>query len=721
VIKKLLVSVALVFAVQFIAPAEAAAQCGGPGQAPCLEWNTCAFTVLGACVGGLVPATPWAGCSSNRLNAWGLVCVPCGSPGEPTCAFGPVCDTDQRYNATGLCTACGQTGEAVCLSGPACDAGNRPVFGVCAYSGFSNEPTTNVATMPVLTQAGTGPVKGIADLHTHQFSNLGFGGVQMWGAPYHPDGINAALPWCDYTWDFAIKSSVLGIDVPVVPFLGYEAHGPRELQPATHLVSNGVAEGAHHVGGTGAFEGWPTYNTYTHQQMYHKWVERAFQGGLRLMVLHMVSNEALCKGSKRRADFTCNDMDAVDRQIQAAKELEQAIDKMDDGKANNSGWYRIAYSPGQARSLILAGRMAVVLGIEVDSLFDCKPGDDCSRSFLRGELERYYNMGIRHVYPIHQFDNAFGGAAVFRDELNAGNAIVTGEHFRVRNCQAQGYDYNVNPSSTVDIFGLVALGVPPPDAAYYNGFAADCNATGLTATGTALIEEMIDLKFIIDIDHMSRSMMDSVLDLARTTSASRPNKYPLVSGHSSFFEQNGAGYRNEFSITPAQIDILKEIGGMITVGNPRGDCGNTSGFKPGWDYAVGKMRKDATDAFPGVAFTTDMNGFGGSTGPRFGPCASGQTNPLPYPFTGVMGGTFNAQVTGSRKFNFNDQGLAHYGLLADFFADLPRAGMTAADMDLLLNSAETYIRMWEAIDNSDRQPPPTPDRLSVAVKRTCTL
>jgi hypothetical protein len=119
------------------------------------------------------------------------------------------------------------------------------------------------------------------------------------------------------------------------------------------------------------------------------------------------------------------------------------------------------------------------------------------------------------------------------------------------------------------------------------------------------------------------------------------------------------------------------------------------------------MKKDDTDTFPGVAFSTDMNGFGGSTGPRFGPCAEGQTNRLPYPFTGAMGGTFKKQVTGDRTFDFNEQGLAHYGLLADFFADLPRAGMTTTGMDLLLNSAETYIRMWEAIDSSDKSPPPT--------------
>ena len=78
-----------------------------------------------------------------------------------------------------------------------------------------------------------------------------------------------------------------------------------------------------------------------------------------------------------------------------------------------------------------------------------------------------------------------------------------------------------------------------------------------------------------------------------------------------------------------------------------------------------------------------------------------------YPFTGIMGGTFNKQVTGSKTFDFNTNGGAHYGLMADFFADLKRQGMTDAELDPLLNSAETYIRLWEKVNDSDLTPPPT--------------
>ena len=163
----------------------------------------------------------------------------------------------------------------------------------------------------------------------------------------------------------------------------------------------------------------------------------------------MVSNEALCSAGKRRSNFTCNDMDAVDKQIQATKDLERAIDRMDDGVVNNTGWYRIAYSPAQRAADHPRrqarggdrhrGRLAVQLQARRPT---------CTREYLRGKLQAYYNQGIRHVFPIHQFDNAFGGAALFRDELNAGNITVTDSHFTVRDCKAEsGYTYNINEST----------------------------------------------------------------------------------------------------------------------------------------------------------------------------------------------------------------------------------------------------------------------------------
>jgi microsomal dipeptidase-like Zn-dependent dipeptidase len=707
---KLLLSLALVCAFNLFAPREAAAQCGGDGEVPCYDWSWCAYTtpsIFGdVCWGGLVASGPYNGCDNNRLNNYGLFCASCGGSVEPTCGYGPACNDDQRYTeAVGFCWPCGQTGQPTCLSGPSCDVGNRPVFGFCSYSGFSDEPSPGVATMPTLVQSSTGPVRGIADLHTHPFSNLGFGGVVFWGAPFDLRGINYALPWCDYTWDFSTEWAQTGIEGPIAPSLGYEIHGPKALQALTHPISNALPEGQHDVSGTGPFTGWPTSDTYTHQMMYYKWLERAYLGGVRLIVEHMVSNEALCNAGKRRSDWTCDDMEAVDRQIQASKALEFWTDLLDDGQWNGSGWYQIAYSPSQARDIIRRGKLAVVLGIEVDSLFGCKPNVTCTRDYLRGKLQSYYAQGIRHVFPIHQFDNAFGGAALFQDDLNAGNIVVAGKHFEVYDCSDQGYTYNVD-GTIVDVLNWITAGHPLPDQSYYDQFKADCNARGLTDAGRDLIAEMMDQKFIIDTDHMGRKMVDEVMQIARTTSEDRPKKYPLVSSHSWFQEKEAE--KAEFSVTKDQLAIFKEIGGMVTVGNPKGGC--DLGFKDQFDYALTNMKKSDDDQFPGIAFWTDVNGFAGSTAARIGNAGcTGQTvGAMPYPFTGIMGGTFNRQVTGQKTYDFNTMGEAHYGLIADFFADLKYTGtMSDADFEPLLNSAETYIRLWEAVNSSDQQPPPS--------------
>lgn len=645
---------------------------------------------------GVTPDRPWDTAAAN---------VDCGGQGQIACFnadltyAGPFegCNTNRLLNIANFCARCGGVGDLTCKFGPKCDAGSRDEAGFCQYSGYSSEPTPNVSVIPTLTQPATGPVRGIVDMHTHQFSNLGFGGVVFWGAPYDAGGINEALPWCDYTWKFSTKMALTGADGPVKPFVGREVHGDPIVQWAANPIGVVMGEGIHDPAGTGSFAGWPTYKTVTHQQMYYKWVERAFLGGVRMMVQLAVSNEALCGMGKIRSDFTCDDMEAVDRQMQATKDLEKAIDQEDDGLINGSGWYRIAYSPSEARALIRSGKMAVVLGIEVDSLFGCKPGVSCSEAFIRSQLQKYHDIGVRHVFPIHQYDNRFGGAAVFRDELNSANRIVAGHHFEVRDCSAEGYTYNVNSSIATDFLSLLLHGAEFPDQSYYDQFAADCNAEGLTATGETLINAMMDMGFIIDVDHMSRLMLDDTLAIAQA------RNYPLVSGHSILRGSEGG---HEFSLTDAQMAAIRDLGGMVSAINSKGDCGTSAGFPYHYKHAVAGMQRKPGDRFAAVGFSTDMNGFGGSTGPRFGnpDCPGTPNTELGYPFKGILGGSFAKQKTGDRTFDFNYQGVAHYGLLADFFADVRANFLTAEEFEPLLNSAESYIRMWTRASPGDAKP-----------------
>jgi hypothetical protein len=98
-----------------------------------------------------------------------------------------------------------------------------------------------------------------------------------------------------------------------------------------------------------------------------------------------------------------------------------------------------------------------------------------------------------------------------------------------------------------------------------------------------------------------------------------------------------------------------------------------------------------------VAFGTDFNGISQHNAPRFGAegCA-GQTNGVAYPFTLSGLGTFGRQETGGRQFDFNTDGLAHIGLLPDMVQDLKNIGLSDQKLEPLFQSAEAYIRMWEA-------------------------
>ena len=71
------------------------------------------------------------------------------------------------------------------------------------------------------------------------------------------------------------------------------------------------------------------------------------------------------------------------------------------------------------------------------------------------------------------------------------------------------------------------------------------------------------------------------------------------------------------------------------------------------------------------------------------------------------------QVTGQRTFDYNKEGVAHYGLYADWLADLRRTGgqQMAREMN---RGAEAYLQMWERAEGvkadhlPQRRPPRSP-------------
>lgn len=150
---------------------------------------------------------------------------------------------------------------------------------------------------------------GFADIHNHQHANQGFGGKAFWGVPYGP--VDAALPWC---------SSVHGPDGSL-----------DTIGNAIRVMYTGNLGPGHPVGGNPRFDGWPRWNSVTHQTVHADWLKRAVDGGMRLMVMLAVNSEPLAGMANRADGHTGQDMNAVDHQLSQARDMESYIDAQSGG------------------------------------------------------------------------------------------------------------------------------------------------------------------------------------------------------------------------------------------------------------------------------------------------------------------------------------------------------------------------------------------------------
>src|SRR5580700_4570558 len=324
--------------------------CGGAGQrACCLLENTSLITgsnPLGDCAAGLTQIPGCGGscqCGGTGPASSSGTCVlltPCGGRGQRSCL------AIENVNACqgGLTIVPGCTGDC---QGPSGEISP----GMCTvYPQTIAEP----ATGRTAAQTPGCPVNGYADNHIHMFAHLGQGGGVLAGQPYDAvNGINGAL-----TEDFGTNMAVEEWDEtqlpsPVCPsYMGsscgalifHQGHDALEGD----VVGNATNDQAGPASlGVPVFSGWPQWNSTSHQQAYYLWLQRAWQGGLRLMTMLGVTNEALCRGNKRLTNYPdgypaglgmesegtgCfNSMTSIDQQLQAANDFQTFVDDQSGG------------------------------------------------------------------------------------------------------------------------------------------------------------------------------------------------------------------------------------------------------------------------------------------------------------------------------------------------------------------------------------------------------
>jgi microsomal dipeptidase-like Zn-dependent dipeptidase len=481
-------------------------------------------------------------------------------------------------------------------------------------------------------------------------AHLAFGGKAFWGQPYDPqhpgpEGIEYALSSCA-----PIHSGLLNVN----PEFGHPA-----------------------AGGWPEFVVWPRFTTLIHQQAYIDWLYRAYQGGLRLITCLAVNNELL--GSRSSPHLPHDDKSAIQAQIAGMKEMAAFVEAQSGGQGK--GWLQIVYTPEEAGKVIGENRLAVILGVEVDSLGNWRRIEDLeqqshgelekARMLIGQELDWLHELGVRQITPIHLTNNAFGGTAIYLRFLETVNLYVTGERWTIDDAWETGVRYRLDHDGadlvdelerTVAIAGQhlramhrrTLLDHIPGIRSLYEAVEAPpvkgghANTRGLNRFGRILLVEMMKRGMIIDVDHMSEKATDEALAIAEE------HHYPVICSHSWFRDllfssetefdpkkhkeygtsdvhkvAHEAGKRGD------QIERIGRLGGVVAPIINQGDIAGLRRCNPelaekipdpcagtSTSWAQAYLYAVAKMGGRGVAIGTDINGAAGLPAPRFGPSAA---------------------------------------------------------------------------------------------------
>ena len=525
---------------------------------------------------------------------------------------------------------------------------------------------------PAVPDERPSPVWGLGDFHTHPMAHLAFGGLKgtrtIWGSPggrvqdYERDEelIARDIPRC-------VPGHNGGHSAEVFINSAEGRFSPRgTFKDLWALLTGRITRHDRHGGPS--FRSFPHFRSGAHQQMHVTQIHRAWMGGLRLMVAIAVHNQGVefltAKLEGNRVDLS------TERQV-----LDAQVCGMRQMAGMNADWMEIAYSPAQAREIISRGKLAVILGIEMDLLGELTGRD------LHGEVEYLWKLGIRQVTPVHAIDNRLGGAAIFQPVYNSLNDLLYREvnlkaselpdprFFRVAElgCGTSGapprgecVEFALTPDQSraaitrpITSFFRLSPFIVPSRVSAYEGVEGMVNVAGLTDDGRDYLRHLMSRGMVIGTEHMSRRSVHDAYQLiadqlvqrgrrecADLASGAAPagcfdHAYPLGVSHAHFRAMSlprqltrVAAFRaSEYEVGDRQTDLLRRTGGIVgqfvsedpvdlprTVDPPpfANDCaGSSKSFATSLWYAL--LRMD----WAGVGLATDFAFIPGAA-PRFG-------------------------------------------------------------------------------------------------------
>jgi len=440
---------------------------------------------------------------------------------------------------------------------------------------------------------------------------------------------------------------------------------------------------SHHgpdVTGYPDFSSWPRHNDITHQQMWVDWIHRTYQGGLRVMVALAVNSLTLAKGLSGNNPY--DDKSTGYRQI---AEMKKFVDRHD--------WMEIALTSQDIRRIVSQDKLAIVLGVEIDdigNLIETYRGNPnhVTDTLIRNEIENLYKLGVRYIFPVHLIDNIFGGTAVYEDSFNVANKYHWGRWWEMECASDSRINWQHNPPrSFEDQLAQVTLGIIPlievvPTPNCKNG-VGNVNIRGLQRQGKVAVLKMMQLGMLIDIDHSSANTTAGILQLAEQ------NNYPIMSGHNGLImDKNNKRHLpvHENERTGEQYQEIERLGGMAGLGW----SGTTAqDFLNNIDKVLPLMKNKS------VALGTDIDGMAPMPA---GPCSTANDKHCAVVKYNSRAFPLAKTKTGTKTWDYNYDGVAHYGLIPDFLRHVEILGGQQA-VNALFQGAESFAKTWHKAEN----------------------
>jgi len=525
-------------------------------------------------------------------------------------------------------------------------------------------------------------LRGYADLHAHPMVNLGFGGKFIHGGT----DVGSLLPAdgdCKAKVRATSISQALGDDKSTHGGYGWPDNQCGDNFRALFIdifqdMKKGVVT-PDHATGYPTFKDYPKWNDLSHQKMWVDWIRRSYNGGQRVMVALATHNSTLAAAVSGPGDAPTDDKASADLQV---KEIKDFVGRHNDFMGRAS-------IPAALGRIVLENKMANGLGIRLDNIgnFNKLPNGAVIEPVVSAEITRLFNNGVRYIFPVHVLDNVMGHTAVYEDLFNYSNKRENGSWWDLECAKKEdmiSYKYSPLLGKDVgkgikDLAGTlsgikVKLDLNSPEAPS-KCTSGNRNSGTITKLGEASIKDMWKMGMLVDVDHMSEYSVNKTLSMAEAV----PGGFPVVSGHT--------GLRlyahSENNRTLDQLERIGNLGGMFGFGSA---AVSADSWAPQniieADYVNGSKGKGPNANEGRVAFGTDLNGLVKGAPPRAG--------------ANIYKDGFQRSKTGDKTWDYRKDGVAHYGMLADFREDLrtvPNHGERV--FTTLMKNAEMFARMWE--------------------------